>query len=102
MTGAAVCLGLLALATAVVAAQAALTALGRLPRRRQLPQPAPLPPSFVVLIPAHDEEAALPAALRSVACRTGQVSLPRAIGGQGVGTGGGGQPQPTDCPWSGC
>lgn len=67
MTGAAVCLGLLAPATAVVAAQAALTALGRFPRRRQLPQPARLPPSLVVLIPAHDEEATLPVTLRSVA-----------------------------------
>lgn len=67
MTGAAVCLGLLAPATAVAAAQAALTALGRFPRRRQTPRLAPLPPSFVVLVPAHDEEAAIAAALRSVA-----------------------------------
>lgn len=66
MTGAAVCLGLLAPATVVVAAQAALTALGRLPRRRQIPQPARLPPSFVVLVPAHNEEATLTQTLRSV------------------------------------
>jgi len=67
MTGAAVCLGLLAPATAVAATQAALAALGRFPRRRRLPQPTPLPPTFVVLIPAHDEEATLPTAVRSVA-----------------------------------
>ncbi|QDU20674.1 glycosyltransferase family 2 protein [Urbifossiella limnaea] len=66
MTGTAVCLGLLAPATAVAATQAALAALGRFPRRRQSPQSAQLP-AIVVLIPAHDEEGSLSRALRSVA-----------------------------------
>ncbi|MFO0798965.1 MAG: glycosyltransferase [Gemmataceae bacterium] len=66
MTGTAVCLGLLAPATVVAATQAALAALGRFPRRRQATQTAQ-PPAIVVLIPAHDEEAMIGAALKSVA-----------------------------------
>jgi 1,2-diacylglycerol 3-beta-glucosyltransferase len=67
MTGTAVCIGLLAPATAAAAVQALLTAVGLFPRRRGITQSAQTLPAFVVLIPAHDEEDPLPAALRSVA-----------------------------------
>lgn len=67
MVGTAVCLTLLAAATAVVGAPAALALIGRLRLSvTQLPQ---VTPSVVVLIPAHDEEAALPATLRSLAAQ---------------------------------
>lgn len=67
MTGTAVCLSLLVPATAAVAVPATLAAVGRLPRRRTTTQTPHVLPSVVVLVPAHDEEATLPAALRSLA-----------------------------------
>lgn len=69
MTGTAVCLGLLVPATAVVAVPAALAAVGRFPRRRIPPHSSQILPSVVALIPAHDEELTLPAALRSLAAQ---------------------------------
>ncbi len=69
MTGTAVCLGLLVPATAAVAVPAVFVVLGRLPRRRPLAHLVEPLPSVVVLIPAHDEEATLPAALHSIAAQ---------------------------------
>ncbi|HEX4612258.1 MAG TPA: glycosyltransferase family 2 protein [Urbifossiella sp.] len=66
MTGTAVCLGLLVPATAVAVVPAALAVLGRLPRRRPVPQLPQALPCVIVLIPAHDEERTLPAALHSL------------------------------------
>lgn len=68
MVGPAVALAVLVPATAAVAAFAALTLAGRLARR---PRPRHAGPArtFAVLIPARDEEAALPAALRAVAAQ---------------------------------
>jgi cellulose synthase/poly-beta-1,6-N-acetylglucosamine synthase-like glycosyltransferase len=67
--GPAVCLTLLAPATLAVAVPATLAAVGRLSRRRTTSQVPQLLPSVVVLIPAHDEAAALPTALRSLAAQ---------------------------------
>ncbi|MBX9623522.1 MAG: glycosyltransferase family 2 protein, partial [Gemmataceae bacterium] len=77
MLGPAVALAVLVPATAGVLAFAALTLAGLFPRRARLPA-APTH-SFAVLIPARDEEAALPAALRAVAAQDYPSQLVRVV-----------------------
>src|SRR4051812_3984592 len=67
MPGLAVCLFFLAPATAVCLAYLVPTVAGRL-RMKAVPRLAQTH-TFAVLIPAHNEEAALPAALRSLAAQ---------------------------------
>lgn len=78
MLGYAVALAVLAPATAAVLYFVGLTILGRVrrPAFTQLPRPAH---SFAVLIPARDEEAALPAALRAVAGQDYPAHLVRVV-----------------------